>query len=48
MHNAIYKEWTDKTGKPLDLSETDPRKNPILLPDVIDAVTISLVDISVW
>jgi hypothetical protein len=36
-HNAIYKEWTDKTGKPLDLSETDPRKNPLLLPDVINA-----------
>lgn len=36
-HNAIYKEWTDRTGKPLDLSETDPRKNPLLLPDITDA-----------
>lgn len=37
MHNAIYKEWTDKTGTPLDLSETDPMKNPLLLPRVIDS-----------
>jgi hypothetical protein len=37
MHNAIYKDWTDKTGKLVDLSETNPRKNPLLLPDVIDA-----------
>ena len=33
----MYKEWTDKTSKPLDLSETYPRKNPQLLPNVIDA-----------
>ena len=37
MHNAIYKEWTDETGTPLDLSETDPMKNPLLLPRVIDS-----------
>jgi broad specificity phosphatase PhoE len=36
-HNAIYKEWTDRTGRPLDLSETDPMKNPLLLPNVIDS-----------
>ncbi|KAL7543768.1 hypothetical protein ACHAXR_013078 [Thalassiosira sp. AJA248-18] len=36
-HNEIYKQWTEKTGVPLDLSETDPEKNPFLLPDVIDA-----------
>ena len=36
-HNQLYKEWTDRTGVPLDLSETDPAKNPMLLPDIIDA-----------
>ena len=36
-HNQLYKEWTEKTGKVLDLSETDPNKNPLLLPDIIDA-----------
>lgn len=36
-HNEIYKQWTEKTGKPLDLSETDPKKNPLLLDHVIDA-----------
>lgn len=36
-HNEIYKQWTERTGEPLDLSETDPTKNPLLLPDVIDA-----------
>ena len=36
-HNQLYKEWTEKTGELLDLSETDPNKNPLLLPDIIDA-----------
>ncbi len=36
-HNELYKTWTDRTGEPLDLSETDPKKNPLLLPDIIDA-----------
>ena len=36
-HNEIYKQWTEKTGKLLDLSETDPKKNPFLLDHVIDA-----------
>ena len=37
LHNEIYKQWTERTGKPLDLSETDPDKNPFLLDHVIDA-----------
>lgn len=37
MHNEIYQQWTMKSGKQLDLSETDPTKNPLLLPNVIDA-----------
>ena len=36
-HNDIYQQWTAKTGKQLDLNETDPTKNPLLLPNVIDA-----------
>ena len=36
-HNEIYQQWTAKTGKQLDLNETDPTKNPLLLPNVIDA-----------
>mmetsp|Transcript_9435 Transcript_9435/g.19549 ORF Transcript_9435/g.19549 Transcript_9435/m.19549 type:complete len:350 (-) Transcript_9435:48-1097(-) len=36
-HNEIYRIWTEKNGRPLDLSETDPEKNPLLLPHVIDA-----------
>lgn len=36
-HNELYRQWTEKTGKPLDLSETDPEKNPLLLPDIIDS-----------
>jgi len=36
-HNEIYQQWTIKTGKQLDLNETDPTKNPLLLPNVIDA-----------
>lgn len=36
-HNEIYALWTESTGKQLDLSETDPTKNPLLLPNVIDA-----------
>ncbi|KAL9189827.1 hypothetical protein ACHAXT_009502 [Thalassiosira profunda] len=36
-HNQLYKEWTDRTGVPLDLSETDPVKNPMLLPEIVDA-----------
>mmetsp|Transcript_19012 Transcript_19012/g.41197 ORF Transcript_19012/g.41197 Transcript_19012/m.41197 type:complete len:349 (+) Transcript_19012:45-1091(+) len=37
LHNEIYKQWTEKTGEPLDLSETDPKKNPFLQDHVIDA-----------
>ncbi|KAL7479863.1 hypothetical protein ACHAW6_005582 [Cyclotella cf. meneghiniana] len=37
IHNEIYAQWTQSTGKPLNLSETDPAKNPLLLPNVIDA-----------
>lgn len=37
IHNEIYAQWTESTGVPLDLSETDPAKNPLLLPNVIDA-----------
>ncbi len=36
-HNQLYKEWTDRTGIPIDLSETNPELNPLLLPDIIDA-----------
>ena len=36
-HNQVYKQWTDRTGIPLDLSETDPQLNPLLLPNIIDA-----------
>jgi broad specificity phosphatase PhoE len=36
-HNEIYRVWTETHGKPLDLSETNPQKNPLLLPNVIDA-----------
>jgi broad specificity phosphatase PhoE len=36
-HNEIYQQWTIKTGKQLNLNETDPTKNPLLLPYVIDA-----------
>ena len=36
-HNQLYKEWTEKTGKPLDLTETDPTKNPLLLDHITDA-----------
>lgn len=36
-HNEIYAQWTESTGVPLNLSETDPAKNPLLLPHVIDA-----------
>eukprot|EP00986_Skeletonema_menzelii_P015018 scaffold10835_cov153-Skeletonema_menzelii.AAC.7 len=36
-HNQLYKEWTDRTGIPIDLSETIPELNPLLLPDIIDA-----------
>lgn len=36
-HNAVYAQWTESTGVPLNLSETDPAKNPLLLPHVIDA-----------
>lgn len=36
-HNELYRQWTEKTGVPLDLSETDPKKNPLLLPSIIDA-----------
>lgn len=36
-HNEIYAQWTASTGTPLNLSETDPAKNPLLLPNVIDA-----------
>ncbi|KAL3803478.1 hypothetical protein HJC23_014026 [Cyclotella cryptica] len=37
IHNEIYAQWTQSTGMPLNLSETDPAKNPLLLPNVIDA-----------
>jgi len=37
LHNEIYKQWTERTGEPLDLAETDPEKNPLLLDHVIDA-----------
>ena len=36
-HNQLYKEWTERTGIPIDLSETNPELNPLLLPDIIDA-----------
>lgn len=36
-HNQIYKQWADRTGIPIDLSETNPQLNPLLLPEVIDA-----------
>mmetsp|Transcript_18910 Transcript_18910/g.32535 ORF Transcript_18910/g.32535 Transcript_18910/m.32535 type:complete len:357 (+) Transcript_18910:48-1118(+) len=36
-HNELYKQWTDMTGVPLDLSETDPAKNPLLTDKVLDA-----------
>jgi broad specificity phosphatase PhoE len=36
-HNEIYQQWTRKTGKQLDLNESDSTKNPLFLPNVIDA-----------
>eukprot|EP00985_Skeletonema_marinoi_P018726 scaffold10530_cov140-Skeletonema_marinoi.AAC.4 len=36
-HNQLYQQWTDRTGIPIDLSETNPELNPLLLPDIIDA-----------
>lgn len=35
-HNEVHRLWTEKHGS-FDLSETDPEKNPLLRPDVIDA-----------
>ncbi|KAL7530685.1 hypothetical protein ACHAWF_003470 [Thalassiosira exigua] len=36
-HNELYRQWTERTGEPPDLSEPDPRKNPMMRDDVVDA-----------
>ncbi len=37
VHNEIYNQWVEQTGKLLDLSDMNPANNPLLLPNVIDA-----------
>ena len=36
-HNQLYQQYTLRTGTPIDLSETNPELNPLLLPNIIDA-----------
>ena len=39
LHNQIYQHHVDNVtiGVPIDLSETNPKLNPLVLPNVIDA-----------
>jgi len=36
-HNELYRRWAEENGRPFDLSETDPLKNPLLTDVVLDA-----------
>lgn len=36
-HNELYRRWTESKGRPPDLSETDPRRNPMVTDAVLDA-----------
>ena len=37
IHNEIYNQWVERTGRLLDLSDMNPENNPLLLPNVLDA-----------
>ena len=37
VHNEIYDQWVQQTGRRPDLHDMDPKNNPLLLPNVLDA-----------
>jgi broad specificity phosphatase PhoE len=37
VHNEIYDQWVQQTGSRPDLFDMNPKNNPLLLPNVLDA-----------